>query len=77
AALLLANEGADSKESQDQAMNAFLDPFSDKPFLLDKKAASPFQLRSVGPDLVANEGDLKYDPTNGTVSPGDLFFGKK
>ena len=77
AALLLANEGAGNMEALDQAINAFPDPFSGKPLLLDREAARPFQLRSVGPDLVPNDGSLIYDPTNGTVSSGDLFFGKK
>ena len=37
-----------------------------------------FCLHSVGPDLVVNQGSSRrshvYDPTNGTVSDGDIFY---
>jgi type II secretion system protein G len=38
--------------------------------------AKEWLLFSVGPDRVTNDGGFRYDPTNGTVSGGDVtFFG--
>lgn len=56
---------------------AFPDPFTGKPFLYDPDDAEPFELRSVGPDLVPNADRVVYDPTNGSFSAGDIFFGKR
>jgi hypothetical protein len=45
------------------------------PFAQDGKpyASKPF-LYSIGPDSADQEGDVLYDPTNGTISSGDIFF---
>ncbi|NQU43813.1 hypothetical protein HQ520_11050 [bacterium] len=32
-----------------------------------------YRLWGVGPDRTNENGDVKYDPTNGTLSAGDLF----
>lgn len=32
------------------------------------------EIYSVGPDKTDDKGQLLYDPTNGTISPGDIFF---
>jgi len=33
-----------------------------------------WQLSSVGPNKIADFNFLRYDPTNGTMSPGDIFL---
>ncbi|MBN1902942.1 hypothetical protein JW926_16585 [Candidatus Sumerlaeota bacterium] len=33
----------------------------------------PF-IYSIGPDEIDQKGELGYDPTNGTISPGDIYF---
>lgn len=50
-----------------------LDPFSDKPlkFIAEK---DPFVIYSIGPDETDDHAAFAYDPTNGTISPGDVFI---
>jgi hypothetical protein len=48
------------------------DPFSDANFIYGKTGDS-FYLHSVGPDLNDDKAEIIYDPTNGTVSSGDIF----
>jgi hypothetical protein len=46
-----------------------IDPFTEK---------EPFRKESffysIGPDKIDQKGAVPYDPTNGTVSPGDIYF---
>ncbi len=48
-----------------------LDPFTKKPFLWSQDSTGPFAY-SVGPDFKDNSAKIVYDPTNGTVSSGDI-----
>ncbi|NQU43630.1 hypothetical protein HQ520_10110 [bacterium] len=51
-----------------------IDPFSGQPFHYELTAdGSDYRLWSVGPDKTNEGGDVKYDPTNGTLSAGDGF----
>lgn len=52
-----------------------IDPFSGNEFTynLSPDAATYFLLGS-GPTLAGTGGAVMYDPTNGTVSAGDLFY---
>ncbi len=52
-----------------------IDPFSTKPFVYIRKDDG-FSLYSLGPQIDDNLGALEYDPTNGTVSAGDIVFGR-
>jgi len=45
----------------------FQDPFTGRPLVL-----APDRIYSLGPDMIDQKGALLYDPTNGTVSPGDI-----
>lgn len=47
------------------------DPFSQKKKSLKFKDGTIY---SIGPDKIDQGAKLKYDPTNGTISPGDIFF---
>ncbi|MCE5231642.1 type II secretion system protein GspG [bacterium] len=50
-----------------------VDPFSGKPLLYSLSAdKKTYQLWSVGPDSTDNKTVISYDPTNGTVSGGDI-----
>jgi hypothetical protein len=49
-----------------------LDPFIEKNFKYANAGAYRL-LYSVGPDMVDNGGTTPYDPTNGTVSSGDVI----
>ena len=51
--------------------NPWRDPFTAEMFLLDS-LTSPTMIYSPGPDLTDDRGAVQYDPTNGTISPGDL-----
>jgi hypothetical protein len=48
-----------------------LDPFTDKPFLLGQEKDKVF-VYSVGPNGKDDKGLIIYDPTNGTMSAGDI-----
>lgn len=50
-----------------------LDPITGKPFMYHKTDEA-FELYSIGPDLKDDKGELVYDPTNGTVSAGDIVY---
>jgi len=56
-------------------MNLPIDPFSGNEFTynLSPDAATYFLLGS-GPTIAGTGGAIMYDPTNGTVSAGDLFY---
>jgi beta-lactamase regulating signal transducer with metallopeptidase domain/tetratricopeptide (TPR) repeat protein len=55
--------------------NLPVDPFSGKIFMynLSEKGDS-YTLYSLGPDITDNDAKTLYDPTNGTISSGDLKF---
>jgi hypothetical protein len=55
---------------------ADLDAFADfeKPLRIARYDDRPFVLYSVGPDREDQGGRFSYDPTNGTISPGDLYL---
>ena len=48
-----------------------MDPFVDKPFQWSQDSGVPF-VYSVGPDFIDDSVKIYYDPTNGTVSGGDI-----
>lgn len=50
-----------------------LDPFDEQPlkFIADKE---PFTVYSIGPDKKDEKAAVAYDPTNGTISDGDVFI---
>lgn len=48
-----------------------LDPFIDQPFHWSKDSAGPF-VYSVGPDFKDDSAKILYNPTNGTVSDGNI-----
>lgn len=57
----------------------FNDPFNTSDtyrYLLDSGKNS-WKLYSVGPDKIDNEGEITYDPTNGSVSEGDIVREKQ
>lgn len=56
-----------------QPHNPWRDPFTDAPLRTDTPT-SPTLLYSLGPDLKDQRGALAYDPTNGTVSAGDIIL---
>jgi hypothetical protein len=50
-----------------------VDPFSGKDYLYRcEPGGEGYQLWSVGPDEKSDEASVAYDPTNGTLSDGDL-----
>ena len=49
-----------------------VDPFTDKPFLWSQDSAGRPFAYSTGPDFIDNSVKLVYDPTNGTISSGDI-----
>jgi len=49
------------------------DPFTDKLFVYHKTDKG-FELYSPGPDMMDDNGTLIYDPTNGTISAGDIVW---
>lgn len=46
-------------------------------FLDAKEVYGDYRLHSRGPDLKGPDSGLPYDPTNGTVSRGDITYGPK
>lgn len=76
----------DAKHPSDEAMQVGVDPFTGKPFLLlpqDQPDSEEWFLISTGPDKELQIGPVEdftiaaytpYDPTNGTVSPGDIIY---
>lgn len=57
-------------------MNPDSDPFADYQKPLKWIAESPdlFTIYSIGPDQKDNKARITYDPTNGTISPGDIIL---
>lgn len=53
-----------------------VDPFTAKPFVYEK-SDDGFRLYSLGPELVDDKAAIEYDPTNGTISAGDIIFTSK
>lgn len=49
------------------------DPFSNKKLAIIKEE-NQFILYSHGPDYIDNKATIVYDPTNGTISSGDIIF---
>jgi len=49
------------------------DPFSGKPVRYAPQPDGSFQVWSVGPDRIDQQGAFRYDPTNGTTSQGDIL----
>ena len=47
------------------------DPFSEQPYLWDSASKTFY---SIGPDKLDDQNLLQYDPTNGTISNGDISF---
>lgn len=47
------------------------DPFTEKSLRVNESEDGPV-FYSLGPDLKDQKGKITYDPTNGTVSPGDV-----
>jgi general secretion pathway protein G len=45
------------------------------PFVLAYQAYGPYRLHSRAPDLDGPDSGVPYDPTNGTVSDGDITYG--
>ncbi|MBN1901944.1 hypothetical protein JW926_11535 [Candidatus Sumerlaeota bacterium] len=55
--------------------NLPVDPFSGKNFVYDLlEKGDKYVLYSLGPDLMDNDAKTLYDPTNGTISSGDLMI---
>jgi len=51
-----------------------VDPFSGEPFRYRVAPdGSQYHLWSIGPDSEDQDGNLSYDPSNGSRSPGDIF----
>jgi len=48
-----------------------LDPFTDQPFMWGRDSTGPFAY-STGPDFKDDKAQILYDPTNGTISTGDI-----
>lgn len=53
--------------------NSFIDPFSQGGYFLYKTDGKSANLYSLGPDKKNNNGFVSYDPTNGTMSAGDII----
>ena len=52
-----------------------IDPFSGEPLRYAREGnGKSYRLYSVGPDRTDDKGELWYDPTNGTVSGGDVLL---
>ncbi|MFH0793067.1 MAG: hypothetical protein V2A74_03440 [bacterium] len=49
------------------------DPFTEEPLHVNESEDGPL-FYSLGPDLKDQGGKISYDPTNGTVTPGDLIL---
>jgi RNA polymerase sigma-70 factor, ECF subfamily len=52
------------------------DPFTNfqKPLRPGKNPDNTWSLYSIGPDRKDNQAQIEYDPTNGTISAGDITF---
>lgn len=50
------------------------DPFTSAPLLFSSYGAQAFICHSVGPDQKDNGARIEYDPTNGTLSAGDILL---
>lgn len=46
-------------------------------FMLARNIYGPYRLHSRGPDRFGPNSGIPYDPTNGTVSQGDITYGPK
>jgi len=51
------------------------DPFTGEPLQYRLGEGGAWQVWSVGPDFKSDDAGLRYDPTNGTVSTGDVLLG--
>ena len=50
-----------------------IDTFTKNPIIL-KSLGQSFTIYSYGPDTTDDNGQIKYDPTNGIMSRGDLLL---
>ena len=64
---------ADERREFSRKVKMDADPFAKgAPLQLRVEPNGIFMLWGVGPDMTDQKGTLRYDPTNGTVSPGDI-----
>lgn len=69
-------ETGQEPESLDEVVNAYLDKIP-KDIFSEKKEPLKFnngKAYSIGPDKTDQGAKIQYDPTNGTLSGGDIFF---
>lgn len=68
------NAYPDSLDALSEFLNPVpVDPFTEEAFMYAKSGRG-YVLYSIGPELEDNGGAIAYDPTNGSVSSGDLLF---
>lgn len=75
-ALRLDGREAANRERQNARENfnhPWRDPFSDEALKRDEQSSGTL-IYSVGPDLLDQHGTITYDPSNGTVSAGDIML---
>lgn len=53
------------------------DPFTEKPLRASEGTTETLRIYSLGPDIVDDRARISYDPTNGTMSAGDVFIEMK
>ncbi|MBN1475377.1 prepilin-type N-terminal cleavage/methylation domain-containing protein [Candidatus Sumerlaeota bacterium] len=61
--------------SWDYAVRQTTNPTYRNVFVFAEQVYGPYRLHSRGPDLDAPDSGLPYDPTNGTLSQGDITYG--
>ncbi|MEQ8819860.1 MAG: type II secretion system protein GspG [Sumerlaeia bacterium] len=78
----LAERGGDRKETEylyvnwDYALARAVDSANRfAQFSQMRRVYGPYRLHSRGPDGEGPDSGMPYDPTNGTVSPGDITYG--
>jgi hypothetical protein len=54
--------------------NPWRDPFTEESFKLVEDEDGGTTIYSLGPDQEDQGGRIAYDPTNGTLSPGDIVI---
>jgi hypothetical protein len=58
---------------KDQKENPWFDYFTTEPFVVREETSSTL-IYSPGPDLVDDHARIEYDPTNGSMSGGDIWI---
>lgn len=61
------------EESVGQGHGAWRDPFTGQPMRMDDES-TPTLIYSLGPDRQDQHGAVRYDPSNGTASGGDILM---